>query len=184
MHLFPITRNQFAQCEALQQNYESACESVTKAAPHVQKKALLESQFMTGVLPSEVETFCEWLGEDQEHTFRIPSTHEWPDLFTVLFGEQIDEMTLFDQCESEEVQTLIQNVLKERSPMTYLDLSLKTSGIVEWVKKGMLWRGRGQPRFEFSRTAFGNPDRREIIPVDGYRHKRSFLFGFRLIQPY
>ena len=184
MHLFPVTRNQFAKCEVLQGSYNIACEAVQKAAPHIQNKDLLESQLMTGVLPSEVETFCEWLSEDQENGFQIPVTHDWSDMFTTLIGEPIEEMTLFDQCESEEVHTLINNIIKERTPSTYLDLTLKKGGIVEWVRKGMLWRGRGQPRFEFSRTAFGNPDKREIIPVDGYRHKRSFLFGFRLIQPY
>ena len=184
MHLFPVTRKQFAQCDTLQESFKSACDAVHKAAPHVKDKDLLENQLMTGILPSEVETFCNWLSEDQEHNFQIPATHEWPDLFSVLIGESIDKMTLLDQCESTEVQTLIQNIMKVRSPATYQELSLKNSGIVEWVKKGMLWRGRGQPRFEFSRTAFGNPDRREIIPIDGYRHKRSFLFGFRLIQPY
>lgn len=184
MHLFPVTRNQFAQCEALQNSYQVACEAVQKAAPHVEKKNLFERQLMTGVLPTEVETFRKWLSEEQDHDFQIPVTHDWSDMFTTLIGETIEEMTLFDQCESEEVRSLIEHIMKERSPNTYLDLTLKREGIVEWVKKGMLWRGRGQPRFEFSRTAFGNPDKREIIPVDGYRHKRSFLFGFRLIQPY
>ena len=184
MHLFPITRSQFAQCEALQNSYEIASEAVQKAAPHVHKQDLLENHLMTGVLPSEVETFCKWLSEDQEHAFNIPTTHDWLDMFTTLTGEAIDEMTLIDQCKSNDVRILINDIIKDRSPVTYADLCLKNGGIVEWVKKGMFWRGRGQPRFAFSRTSFGNPDKREIIPIDGYRHKRSFLFGFRLIQPY
>ena len=184
MHLFPVTRAQFSQCEALQPNYGTACEAVQKVAPHIRHNTLFEERFMTGVLPSEVETFTHWLSEDQPHPFQIPSSDEWPSLFTSLVDEGVDELTLLDQCDHEEVRSLIHDVIAERSPLTFSELSLKNGGVVEWVTKEGLWRGRGQPRFEFSRTSFGNPDKREIIPVDGYRHRRSFLFGFRLIQSY
>lgn len=184
MHLFPVTRAQFAMCDALSESFASANEAIEKVAPHVKSNSLIESQFMTGVLPSEAEMFCRWLSENQDHSFRIPTTQEWPELFTTLLGESIDKLTLMDQCKNEEARNLIQDVIEERSPVTFLELSLKNGGIVEWVKNENFWRGRGQPRFEFSRTAFGNPDKREIIPVEGYHQKRSFLFGFRLIQPY
>ena len=77
MHLFPVTRMQFAKCDALQDNFEHACKAVADAAPHAASENLLENSFMTGVLPSEVETFCTWLSEDQEYKFQIPKTHQW-----------------------------------------------------------------------------------------------------------
>ena len=51
---------------------------------------------------------------------------------------------------------------------------MKNNGVVEWVQKGHQWRGRGQPRFEFSRSAFGNPDKREIIPRGRVSNKEIF----------
>lgn len=183
MHLFPVTKQQFAQCDALADSFEEASQAISRAAPHAIDARLLESALMTGVLPSEVEQFSKWLSEGQEHPFEVPTTHQWPDMFNQLMSEMVDELTLIDQCENDEVRAFVQRVLNARSPISYMDLSLKCDGVVEWVLKGTHWRGRGQPRYEFSRAAFGNPDRKEITPVEGYRTRRSFFFGFRLIQP-
>ena len=43
-------------------------------------------------------------------------------MFRVLLSEMVEELTLLDQCEDEDVRTFIQRVLTVRSPLTFMDL--------------------------------------------------------------
>ena len=184
IHLFPITRVQFALCDAVQAAYKMACTTVKHAASYVDDENLLERHFMTGVLPSEAELFCEWLSEHDKGTYRVPESMEWPGLFGHILDQKIDQMMLFDQCKELAVRTLIERIIEERHPVTYLDLCLRQEGVVEWVRTQEGWAGRGQPRHAFSGGAFEDPQNREIQPVASYLERRSFLFGFRPVRPF
>ena len=184
MHLLPITRFQFAQCNFLASAYEEACAAVQTAMPNLETELHLERLFVTGILPAEAEQFCTWLSEDQNPTFVIPDSAQWPALFQHVLQERVDEVILMDQCAQPEAHAMLKTILHERNPVTFLDLCMMESGVVEWVRTATGWTGRGKPRYTFSGSLFTNPTQREIKPINGYHHTRSYLFGFRPIQPF
>ncbi len=184
VHLLPVAKKQFKQCDALCEAYRKASSYVDRAAPHIRSRRLLEHQFMTGVLPEEVELFCRWLGEGVSLDFDVPDSELWPRLYDGLASETIDPVLLMHECENQAAYPLIQKILDARHPTTYAELSLMWGGVIEWVCKRPHWSGRGKPRWAFYNNTYGDPRSHEISPTTEYRTRRSFPFGFRLVSPY
>lgn len=178
-HLWPVTKFQFYHFmgETASPKYgKNWNKDVTEKNPPIAAQSVNETNyeqlFMTGVLPKEALEFARWIGPDYD----LPTESEWIEFYKAVNGQMFNfRLSQYYLCD--EAKVLAKALpLFLNNPLTY---SFVHDGLVEWVKKGNRFMGRGSPRDDFFPNAW-NPEKDTIQIINN--KERIFYFGFRLIK--
>ena len=194
VHLLPVSKLQFERFIAEPPSsgspspacfgdswYEHLLEVSPRVSVHSATPETVESLFMTGLEPAEVEPFARWLGPG----FELPRVDVWRAIDDTLRDIQIEtadiEDLLKDQGLHSSARTLLARLHELKRPKTWGQLMLLTDGVLEWVRSGHSTHGGlGRPRREFQQIII-NPQR--DAPVRPIREGRQRHFGIRLTRP-
>ncbi len=178
-HLWPVTKFQFNQfiAEKKSTKYDKKWkEEVLALNPVTEPECIDESNyeqlFMTGILPNEALEFARWMGPDYD----LPTPEEWLEFYNNVAGQMFNfRLSQYLLCdEAKKLSGRLPRFL--RTPLAF---TLLENGVVDWVKKGNRFMGRGSPRESFFPNAW-NPEKDTIQLID--TNERIFYFGFRLIK--
>lgn len=193
VQLLPVTKVQFERFLTEYRKFgDSWYENLLSINPRVSYRTFTsenrEGIFITGLLPSEITPFIEWMGDG----FRLPTLKEWRDIYyklkkTTFKREMLENFIL--QSKSEQTKTIIEKLVeqlthemiyqKPRRDLNWLDVTLMYYGLVEWIKEGGRYVGVGAPRPSFYPNLW-DPLRDVVQPLK--ENERLFYFGFRLIR--
>jgi len=186
-HLLPVTKIQMesflSEPNAFGDTwYEQVLELNPRIAAHRLNAHNRENLFVTGIQADEALAFAAWMGGG----FDLPTVQEWQQIHQGLQDADLYLPSLKDQLSDsldEPARTLLLKLLDQLRPSSWLELSLMTQGVVEWVRmektSPAVWNGLGAPRSEFYPNAF-NPPWETIRPL-AHAHRIRY-FGFRLVQ--
>lgn len=153
--------------------------------------------FVTGVFPSEVELYLDWINEDAEgHRYDLLTGDEWKGAFDALAkGPAVDTKGLFahDRVTARALvlaagAARVAGEMSGAAPTT-VEQMLMTRGVMEWVRWSRAtdqpqFGGRGRPHHTALATDVkdfcSTPAPAE--PGPGYEKTRLRGFGFRLIR--
>lgn len=160
--------------------YEKILEVSPRVRPREARVADLESLFLAGILPAEVDKFARWLGDG----FELPDVKTWREIDDALRDEPLHpndmEMLRSDPSLNRLARDLVEAIVRIRKPETWGQLMLLEGGLLEWVRLGLqTFGGLGRPRSEFQKLIL-NPQR--DAPVRPVREGRYRYFGFRLAR--
>ncbi len=178
-HLWPVTKFQFRQFMAETDRYGEAWYAGPvglngPVEPDACTGENVEKLFITGIRPSEALDFARWLGEDYD----LPTEEEWCEFYRTVEKQYFNlRLSPYGLCpEAVALGKRLGAFLRKPLRFTFLN-----DGIVEWVKTGEDYAGRGAPRDSFFPNVW-NPldDSIKIIS----KEERVFYFGCRLIRRY
>jgi hypothetical protein len=185
MHLLPVTKVQF-ECFLAEPGgfgdewYEEVLEVSPRVSPARVTEADREGLFMAGVIPSEVEAFAHWLGPQ----WRVPSAKDWQQAYALLKVASFpaDGLQGWSSSDLHPLAAATLRLLERQlKPKTWLDLSLMSGAILEWVSSGREWGGLGEPRPQFASYLIDPLRGDPIRPINRDRRLRDF--GMRLWCP-
>ncbi|MBP7936367.1 MAG: hypothetical protein KA354_17140 [Phycisphaerae bacterium] len=185
MHLLPVTKVQFEcflaePCGFGDEWYEEVLETSPRVSPTRATEADREGLFMAGVIPSEVEAFAQWLGPK----WRVPLAKEWRQAYALLRAAPFSSDGL-EAWAGSDLNPLAAATLRllehQLKPKTWLDLSLMSGALLEWVGSGREWGGLGEPRPQFASYLIDPLRSDPIRPI--HRDRRLRDFGMRLWCP-
>jgi hypothetical protein len=161
--------------------YEKILEVLPRVRPPDARAADLESLFLAGILPTEIDKFARWLGDG----FELPDVKTWREIDEALRDEPLHPndvaMLRSDSGLNHQARAIVDAIVRIRSPETWGQLMLLEGGLLEWVRQGLqTFGGLGRPRSEFQKLIL-NPQR--DAPVRPVREGRFRYFGFRLVRP-
>ena len=181
VHLFPVFKVQFEVFLAQQHKLgDTWYAEVLSQSPRCSWRQVdtvrFEDQFLTAILPDEIDAFARWLGPK----FRLPSVAErqrlqrlWTDISAVKTARCLETMV-----SGSEVARILSHTLESRGSATLADLSLMVDGVMEWVHGTRSPKLLGQPRESFSKQLFDG-----LTPVSPTNLcSRNRLFGCRLVS--
>lgn len=194
VHLLPITKVQFERFLAENLSFGDIWyEEVLSINPRVSYRNFTsenrEGIFITGILPSEIDFFIKWMGNN----FRLPTLREWRKIYYELknkpFKEEIFENFIL-QTKSEQARIIMERLLEQLKhevtfrrifykELNWVEVTLMYYGLVEWVKEERGYVGLGAPRPSFYPNLW-NPLKDIVYPLK--TTERLFYFGFRLIR--
>lgn len=174
--LWPITKIQFEMYISLVNRYgDTWYEEILKCNPRISyqqvNKNNYERLFITGLYIEEVLSFSKWFGD----YFRIPTVDEYKKIYRLMDSQPGFTPPPPDM--SYPAKKIWGKLTKfSNSPIKF---SLMQDGLIEWVKDGDNYEGRGAPRPNLFPNAL-NPltDRVKKIKSEG----RLNYLGFRLIK--
>jgi formylglycine-generating enzyme required for sulfatase activity len=176
-HLWPVTKFQFRRfMEETGQYGGKWYEPLSAMNPETLykdcNKVNYEGLFMTGILPEEALAFAKWLGEEYD----LPTDEEWQAFYSAVkrhkFGIRLSPYGL--NADAVALGNTLSRFL--RTPLVYTFLH---EGVVDWVRAGDGYNGRGAPRDGFFPNVW-NPEEDVIKVIDV--EERIHYFGFRLIK--
>lgn len=192
----PVTKIQFERflCETADDRfgprwYDEVLSLNPRTSPYAITSANYWQAFMTGLLPTEAESFVHWMGEE----YRLPTLVEWNTAFTHLRGEERetpDWERALPRVDSR-CRALLDGVGKissaarpsgERHPLS--EQMLLRSGVMEWVRLGseeQAWGGMGEVTPSFAGLLF-DPEAGEPHRPYHPENERISFYGFRLLR--
>lgn len=182
MHLLPITKVQLERFLAEPNEfgdrwYESLLSVHRRVSYRCSSADGREHLFVGGILPEEALAFACWLGEG----YRLPTAAEWRLLYRQMAQLPIEERTwrqLLRKCGTE-AKAILKCLRALMHPSRWIELSLMTDGLVEWVQENGCYVGLGKPRPAFHPNLW-NPLEETVQPLQ--HGQRIRYFGFRLAQ--
>jgi formylglycine-generating enzyme required for sulfatase activity len=176
-HLWPITRAQFEMFMCEENLYgDDWYDVVLRLAPRVSCMRLrgdnYEGGFMTGILPDEALAFARWLGGD----FDLPTDQEW----LALYAATQKQRTLQPpRGLSVQAQSIWQRLATFQT--TPLQFALLEDGLLDCVRDGDSYAGRGAPRGSFQENVWNPLHNRPVRPLNVTTSRVRYL-GFRLVK--
>lgn len=187
VHLLPVSKVQLERFLMEPNEFDDAWyETLLRVHGRVSYRRFSENErervFVGGILPLEAVAFAQWLGPD----FRLPTVIEWRKVYKRMEQLPIEESTwhaLLEAC-SAPAKDILEQLRNQMCPHRWLELSLLTGGLVEWVvaesaTEQERYAGLGKPRRSFQPGVW-NPLQDIIRPVS--LEQRVSYFGFRLVE--
>lgn len=192
VHCLPVTKIQFEYflCDAPSSDFtEEWYDTVLTLNPRVSPRSVNRSNywrlFLTGIKPSEIETYAEWCGEEYE----LLNASDWKSLFQGFIQKPVKPdlytgLTLGNRQATllKKLSTAIQDLCHDQ--VTQADQLLYRYGVMEWVRCsnfGQEWGGLGQTVAGFQssmRTAdMDSPE----VPRNPHGNRMHY-YGFRLLK--
>jgi formylglycine-generating enzyme required for sulfatase activity len=180
IHLLPVTKWQFEQFVAEagpleQARYQKLLALNPAINPDRFSAEERERLFVTGILPSEAQTFARWLGQG----FDLPTVKEWRAVYAALKRTSLPRHDLAADLADSPAGTIVAQFTRQMLSYLLVDISLMRGGLVEWVRRERRWVGLGAPRPSFQPNLW-DPLNHEIKPLRP--NERLPYFGFRLIR--
>ncbi|MCL6533662.1 MAG: formylglycine-generating enzyme family protein [Armatimonadetes bacterium] len=182
IHLLPVTKIQLEQFLAEPNEFgDQWYEALLKVHRRVSYRHFSANEreyvFVGGILPDEALAFTRWLGEG----YRLPTVAEWRALYRQMEQSPIEERAwrrLLKAC-CPSAKAILKRLRAHLRPSHWLELTLLTGGLVEWVQEDGCYVGLGKPRPAFHPNLW-NPLEEVIHPLQPVQ--RMPYFGFRLVQ--
>lgn len=184
-HFWPVTKYQYRQFldETGQNNdagynagYKAGYKEMLELNPEIHLEKCnadnYEGLFITGVKPEEAQAYAQWMGEEYD----IPTLEEWLALYNAVKSHKF-MIRLSPYGLNPEARAMSKQLKFVQD--TVLNYSFLMDGIVEWIKQGPEFCGRGAPRDSFFPNVW-NPEE-DDIKVISLEHRLAY-FGFRLIK--
>lgn len=191
----PVTKIQFEYFLCAQPDnrfdadwYEKVLALNPRISPHQIRPKNYWQAFMTGIVPSEAESFVDWCGDD----YRLPTLEEWFDIYEALKlqppagPEIVGQMGALSERAAELIRRVTESsdsVLTEAGyQKTMADSLLMRLGVMEWVehrRDGMEWGGMGETPSSFHGSLFTPDNGSPSVPH--HPEERLYYYGMRII---
>ena len=180
IHLLPITKWQFERfLDESKVVKQTAYQEMLALNPAISfmnfNHDKIEQLFITGILPTEIWAFAQWLGEG----FDIPTLEEWRAIHRALKKTPLPRYSLSEELVDGPAEKIIDQLIDQVHTQVMVDLTLMPRGLVEWVRQGENLVGVGAPRPQFHPNLWDSFSH-EITPID--LSQRLPYFGFRLVR--
>ncbi|WP_231741934.1 formylglycine-generating enzyme family protein [Stieleria varia] len=143
--------------------------------------------FITGITPTDAQSFANWCGKNSDDTYELPSSEEWYSIYQsiktepTIAGSLYRELALKPRVESLLNQLELSAAKVQGGQRSMPDSLLMREGIFEWVRmKADQWGGAGLPHGEAGGGIInldaGQP--RQPTTID----PAPAFYGFRLLK--
>lgn len=176
-HFWPVTKYQYKQfLDDTGQKDTPAYTEMLELNPEIDLQQCCtdnyEGLFITGIKPEEALAFAQWMGDEYD----IPTLEEWLALYNAAKAHKF-MIRLSPYGLNPEARAVNQQLKFVHD--TVLNYTFLNNGIVEWIKNGSEYSGRGAPRDTFFPNVW-NPEEDDIKVISP--EYRLAYFGFRLIK--
>jgi len=196
VHWIPVTKVQFEYflCAVPDSHFDAGWYDEIlylnpRVAPNEIRADNYWNAFLTGVMPSEVQRYARWCGDE----YTVPTLNDWFAAYTALKALPPEPLSAFDSMGEvrERVRTVLTRLdsasriaLKEAGyERTLADQMLMRMGVMEWVEcrgRHFQWGGMGETFSSFYGGLF-TPDHGQPHVPNNPETERLHAYGFRLI---
>ena len=197
VHWIPVTKLQFEYflCAAPHSHFDASWYDEVlflnpRVAPNEIRASNYWNAFLTGIMPSEVQRFARWCGDE----YAMPTLKDWFTAYKALKALPAEPRSVIDSIGNlrERAQVVLARLdsastiaLKESGyERTLADQMLMRMGVMEWVEcpsQHSRWGGMGQTFPSFHGSLFTPDHGRPNIP-NNPEEERLNAYGFRLIR--